>query len=137
MIHHAAPVRRQEGQDERSSPGIRAVQVALAAFWAIDALLQLQPANFMGSLVSVTILGNAENQPQPIYGSLVAASRVLGPYYIELNIAIIAIQLLIAGGSCGAEPHGRRYWARSSGPWECGGLARASGASSPARPLCW
>ena len=48
------------------------MQLALAAFWTIDALLQLQPRNFTSGLVFDTILGNTENQPQPVYGSLVA-----------------------------------------------------------------
>lgn len=72
--------------------------MALAALWAIDAVLQLQPANFTSGLVFHTILGNAENQPEPIYGSLVTASHLLGPYAIELNGAIIVIQLAIAAG---------------------------------------
>jgi hypothetical protein len=78
--------------------GLRRLQLALAAFWAIDALLQLQPDNFSRSLIFSTILGNAENQPQPIFGSLVWASHVLGPYPVELNIAIIAVQASIAVG---------------------------------------
>lgn len=78
--------------------GLRRLQLALAAFWAIDALLQLQPDNFTRGLIVGTILGNAENQPQPIYGSLVWASHVLGPYPVELNVAIITVQSLIAIG---------------------------------------
>jgi hypothetical protein len=78
--------------------GLRRLQLALAAFWAIDALLQLQPDNFSRGLIFSTILGNAENQPQPIYGSLVWASHVLSPYPVELNIAIIAVQAVIAVG---------------------------------------
>lgn len=74
------------------------MQLALAAFWTIDALLQLQPRNFTSGLVFDTILGNTENQPQPVYGSLVAASHLLAHHAVELNIAIIAIQLLIAAG---------------------------------------
>lgn len=70
----------------------------LAGFWAIDALLQLQPSNFTQDLVFGTILGNAEHQPQPIFGSLVTAARLLGPYPAELNVAIIAIQLTLAAG---------------------------------------
>ena len=78
--------------------GLRRLQRALAAFWAIDALLQAQPYNFTKSLIFSTILGNAENQPQPIYGSLVRASHLLGPHPIELNIAIITVQFSIAAG---------------------------------------
>ena len=78
--------------------GLRRLQLALAAFWAIDALLQLQPDNFTKSLILGTILGNAENQPQPIYGSLVWASHVLAPYPVQLNVAIISVQSLIAIG---------------------------------------
>ena len=77
---------------------VRGVQLALAALWAIDALLQLQPANFTRELVFGTILGNAENQPQPIFGSLVSASHLLGPHAVALNVAIIVIQLVIAAG---------------------------------------
>src|SRR5579884_3609580 len=76
----------------------RVVQLALAGFWAIDALLQLQPAQFTSQLVLGTILGNAENQPQPIFGSLVSASHLLVPLHVELNITIIAIQLALAAG---------------------------------------
>jgi hypothetical protein len=79
-------------------PGLRRLQLVLAALWAIDALLALQPENFTSSLVFRTILGNAENQPQPIFGSLVWASHLLGPYPVELNVAIIVVQLLIATG---------------------------------------
>jgi hypothetical protein len=94
---------RRRARTNREGPGwtgagIRGVQLALAGFWTIDALLQLQPPNFTGGLVSDTILGNAENQPQPIYGSLVAASHLLARHAVALNIAIIAIQLLIAAG---------------------------------------
>jgi hypothetical protein len=78
--------------------GVRGVQLALAGFWAVDALLQLQPPNFTSGLVLDTILGNAENQPQPIFGSLVAASHLLARHAVELNVTIIAIQLLIAAG---------------------------------------
>jgi hypothetical protein len=74
------------------------VQLALAGFWAIDALLQLQPANFSRQLVLGTILGNAENQPQPIYGSLVSAAHLLAPFHVELNIAIVVVQLALACG---------------------------------------
>jgi len=76
----------------------RVVQLALAGFWAIDALLQLQPANFTSQLVLGTILGNAENQPQPIFGSLVSASHVLEPVHVELNVLIIIVQLALACG---------------------------------------
>lgn len=79
-------------------PGVRGLQLALAAFWTIDALLQLQPPNFTSGLVLDTILGNAENQPQPISGSLAAASHLLAPHAVALNIAIILVQLLIAAG---------------------------------------
>jgi hypothetical protein len=78
--------------------GLRAVQLTLAVFWAIDALLQLQPSNFTSDLVFGTILGNAEHQPQPIFGSLVTASHLLSPYPVKLNVAIIAIQLALAAG---------------------------------------
>jgi hypothetical protein len=78
--------------------GRRGAQLALAALWALDALLQLQPANFSKGLVFGTILGNAESQSQPIYGSLVAASHLLGRYAVELNVAIVVVQLLIAAG---------------------------------------
>lgn len=80
--------------------GRRTVQLTLAAFWAVDALLQLQPVQLANpnQLVFGTILGNAENQPQPIYGSLVSASHLLGPYALELDLAIVAIQLAIAIG---------------------------------------
>jgi hypothetical protein len=76
----------------------RVVQLALAGFWAIDALLQLQPANFTSQLVLGTILGNAENQPQPIFGSLVTASHLLEPVHVELNVLIIIVQLALACG---------------------------------------
>jgi hypothetical protein len=82
----------------RGRPQTRVLQLALAGFWTIDALLQLQPANFSGQLVLGTILGNAENQPQPIYGSLVFAAHLLAPVHVELNIAIIVIQLALACG---------------------------------------
>jgi hypothetical protein len=82
----------------RDDPGIRHLQLALAAFWAIDALLQFQPENFTRGLIFSTILGNAENQPQPISSSLVWASHVLGPHPVALNITIIAVQLSIAAG---------------------------------------
>lgn len=81
-----------------SVAGPRTVQLVLAAFWAVDALLQFQPRNFTSELVFGTILGNAENQPQPIFGSLVSASQLLGAHPVELNVAIIVIQLALAGG---------------------------------------
>ena len=91
------------GPADRSSSllgprGPRLLTLSLAALWAVDALLQLQPSNFTGQLVYNTILGNAENQPQPIYGSLVTAAHLLGPYHVELNLAIIVIQLGLAAG---------------------------------------
>lgn len=76
----------------------RRVQLALAALWGVDALLQLQPANFSNDLVLGTILGNAENQPAPIYNSLVWASGLLDHHAVALNIAIIVIQLGLAIG---------------------------------------
>jgi hypothetical protein len=76
----------------------RIVQLALAGFWAIDGLLQLQPANFTSQLVNGTILGNAENQPRPIFDSLLWASHLLEPFHVELNIAIIIVQLALACG---------------------------------------
>jgi hypothetical protein len=90
--------RRNRKGSGRPEAGVRGVQLALAGFWTIDALLQLQPPNFTGGLVTDTILGNAENQPQPIYGSLVTASHLLARHAVALNIAIIVIQLLIAAG---------------------------------------
>jgi hypothetical protein len=77
---------------------VRVVQLALAGFWAIDGLLQLQPANFTSQLVLGTMLGNAENQPQPIFDSLVSVSHLLEPLHVELNIAIILVQLALACG---------------------------------------
>jgi hypothetical protein len=74
----------------------RFVQLALAGFWAIDAVLQLQPANFTRQLVLGTVLGNAENQPQPIYGSLVFAAHVLAPVHVELNLAIVLVEIALA-----------------------------------------
>ncbi len=78
--------------------GRRRVQSILAAFWIIDALLQLQPSNFTPDLVFGTILGNAENQPQPISGSIIDATHLLGPHVVQLNLAIIVIQLAIGAG---------------------------------------
>jgi hypothetical protein len=78
--------------------GPRSLQLALASFWTVDGLLQLQPRNFTSSLVTDTILGNAENQPQPIYGSLVSAVHLLAPYHLELNVAIVAVEVTIALG---------------------------------------
>jgi hypothetical protein len=98
--------------------GPRLVQVALGAFWAIDALLQLQPANFSGALVYETVLGNAEHQPQPIYGSLVTASRLLAPHHVELNVAIIVVQLAIAGGLL--LPRTAKLALAASIPWALG-----------------
>jgi hypothetical protein len=69
------------------------VQHVLGVFWIIDALLALQPTNFTSKLVSGTILGNAENQPEPILGSIVHVAHLIGPYPIELNVAIIVVQL--------------------------------------------
>lgn len=74
------------------------MQLALAGLWAIDALLQLQPGNFTSQLVSGTILGNAMSQPQPVFGSIVDAARLLEPYHVELNVMIIVVQLAIAAG---------------------------------------
>jgi len=91
-------ISRSSGRLRGGVGGLRLVQLALAAFWVIDALLQLQPSNFTSNLVFGTILGNAENQPQPIFGSLVVASHVLGPYHAELNMAIIVIQLALGAG---------------------------------------
>jgi hypothetical protein len=99
--HHPLIQIREPGVSEsvwRGQPQTRVLQLALAGFWAIDALLQLQPANFSGQLVLSTILGNAENQPQPIFGSLVSAAHLLAPVHVELNIAIIVIQLALACG---------------------------------------
>jgi hypothetical protein len=78
--------------------GSRRVRRVLAAFWIIDALLQLQPTNFTPNLVFGTILSNAENQPEPILGSIVHVGQLLGPYPVELNVAIIVIQLAIGVG---------------------------------------
>lgn len=76
----------------------RHVQLALAMFWAVDAILQLQAPNFTPDLVYGTILGNIENQPQPIAASILAAVHLLGPYAFELNVAIIVGQLALALG---------------------------------------
>lgn len=76
----------------------RRVQLALAALWAIDALLQLQAPNFTPDLVYGTILGNIENQPQPIAGSILTAVHLLGPHAVELNVAIIVVQLALCVG---------------------------------------
>lgn len=91
-------IRSQRVCVSESMSRTRVVQLALAGFWAIDALLQLQPANFTSQLVLGTILGNAENQPQPIFGSLVSASHLLEPFHVELNIAIIIVELALACG---------------------------------------
>jgi hypothetical protein len=94
----AADLHRTSAAPPTGDARLRRLQLALAAFWAIDALLQLQPANFTRSLIFNTILGNAENQPQPIYGSLVWTSHLLAPYPVVLNIVIITVQLSIAAG---------------------------------------
>lgn len=80
---------------ERST---RRLQLALAALWVIDALLQLQAPNFAPDLVYGTILGNVENQPQPIASSIRAAVHLLGPHTVELNIAIVVVQLTLGVG---------------------------------------
>lgn len=74
----------------------RRVQRILGVFWMIDALLQLQPTNFTPNLVFGTILGNAENQPEPILGSIVHVAYLLAPYPVELNVTIIVIQLALS-----------------------------------------
>lgn len=76
----------------------RGVRYALAALWLIAALLQLQPRNFTTELINGTILSNAENQPQPILGSIVGAAHLLAPYPVELNLCIIAVQLTLGLG---------------------------------------
>lgn len=80
------------------SASLRSVRLALAGLWAADALLQLQPGNFTSRLVSDTILSNAMSQPEPIRGSIVLAAWLAGPVHVELNIAIVAVQLVIAAG---------------------------------------
>ncbi|MHB1537815.1 MAG: hypothetical protein ACYCUM_08010 [Solirubrobacteraceae bacterium] len=76
----------------------RRVQLTLAAFWIIDALLQSQPPNFTPHLVYATILGNVENQPEPISGSILAAVHVLGPHAVALNVAIVLVELALGAG---------------------------------------
>lgn len=91
-------LRKVTASQGKQPAGLRAVQLTLAAFWAIDALLSLQPSNFTSDLVYGTILGNAENQPRWIYDSLVSASHLLGSHAVALNVAIIVVQLTIAAG---------------------------------------
>lgn len=92
--------RRNDRSDDASAAvrGRRRLQLALAALWVVDALLQLQPPNFTQDLIAGTILGNAEGQPQPISGSIVSASNLLSGHAIALNVVIIVVQLAIGAG---------------------------------------
>jgi hypothetical protein len=100
------------------SLSLRRVQLALAALWAIDALLQLQPANFGNDLIQGTILGNAENQPAPIFNSLVWATGLLDHHAVALNTAIIVVQLGLAAGI--VWPRTTRLALAASIPWAVG-----------------
>ncbi|HEY1687861.1 MAG TPA: hypothetical protein VGF95_03250 [Solirubrobacteraceae bacterium] len=71
------------------------VQRALGVLWILDALLQLEPANFSRALVNDTILGNVENQPAPIAGSIRLVARLLEAHFVALNVAIVLVQLAL------------------------------------------
>ena len=105
---------------ERSPPAARTrpLVLALALLWALDALLELQPANFTSRLVYETVLGNAEHQPQPIYGSLVEAARLLAPWHAELNALIAVAEAGIAAGLLW--PRTMRLALAASIPWSLG-----------------
>jgi hypothetical protein len=82
----------------RAAPGLqRALQLALAGIWLLDAMLQLQAFMFtksFGHMLGAAAAGNPGVIGQPIGW----ASRLIAQHAIAANGAFAAIQLLIAMG---------------------------------------
>jgi hypothetical protein len=75
----------------------RALQLALAASWLLDGLLQYQPYMFSKSFstaLSVTALGN----PAAIARPITWGATLLGNHLVPLNFAFAGIQVLIGLG---------------------------------------
>jgi hypothetical protein len=75
----------------------RELQLALAAIWILDAMLQFQPAMF-GKGFSQMLAGSAQGNPAALARPITWSAALIGHHVVVLNAIFAAIQLLLGLG---------------------------------------
>lgn len=100
--HFHSPTHRAAGAVRSalvvSVPRRRALQLALAALWLLDAALQYQPYMFTKAFVNATIAPAAQGNPAAIAGPIRLAVHLLDGHPAVFNGTFATIQLAIALG---------------------------------------
>ncbi|WP_152646029.1 hypothetical protein [Streptacidiphilus albus] len=76
----------------------RLLQLALAAVWLLDGLLQLQPFMFTKAFATQIIDPTAPGNPSAVAHSITWAAGIIGHHPVGTNAAFAAIQLLLGLG---------------------------------------
>jgi len=76
----------------------RTLQLALAALWFLDAVLQLQPFMFTRSFGQLMLGPTARGNPGAIAHSITDISRSIGHHSVGANTVFVLVQFLIAFG---------------------------------------
>jgi len=74
----------------------RTLQLALAALWFLDAVLQLQPFMFSRSFGPLMLGPTARGNPGIVAHSITDVSRSIGQHSVGANAAFVLVQFLIA-----------------------------------------
>ncbi|MDQ6846531.1 MAG: hypothetical protein M3019_02945 [Candidatus Dormibacteraeota bacterium] len=76
----------------------RALQLALAALWLLDAALQFQPYMFTTGFVTGTLAPAAQGNPSIVAGPMTWVLHVIAQHTAAFNALFATIQLLIGAG---------------------------------------
>jgi len=76
----------------------RILQLALAAVWFLDAVLQLQPFMFSRAFGPLMLGPTANGNPAAIAHSITDISRSIGHHSVGFNTAFVVVQFLVAFG---------------------------------------
>jgi hypothetical protein len=83
---------------EPESDPRRALQLALAGIWLLDAILQFQPYFFTRAFSNEMLRPTAAGNPHPVAHSINWASSIIANHAVSTNTAFALIQLVIALG---------------------------------------
>jgi hypothetical protein len=93
------PVARPAAAHERvtARDPRRALQLALAALWLLDGMLQFQPSMF-GHGFAQMLAGSAQGNPAVVARPIIWSAGLIGHHVVALNAIFAAIQLLLGLG---------------------------------------
>ncbi len=82
----------------RTADARRMLQLALAAVWLLDGILQFQPFMFTKAFASQIIAPTAQGNPRVVAHSITWAAGIIGHHPMSTNAAFALIQLLLGLG---------------------------------------